>query len=62
MAPGKRKGLSLEEKRQRILKIYYDLREPLNLKEIEKLGTRKGVIPQAIKDVNQSLVDDNLVT
>ena len=62
MSPGKRKGLSLEEKRQRILKIYYDLREPLNLKEIEKLGTRKGVIPQAIKDVNQSLVDDNLVT
>ena len=52
MAPGKRKGLSLEEKRDRILKIYYDLREPLNLKEIEKLGPRKGVIPQAIKDVN----------
>ena len=45
MAAGKRKGLSLEEKRDRILKIYYELREPLNLKEIEKLGPKKGVIP-----------------
>ena len=31
------------------------------MKEIEKLGVKKGVIIQAIKDVNQSLVDDNLV-
>ena len=38
MAIGKRKGLSFEEKRDRLLKIYYRLREPLNLKEIEKLG------------------------
>ena len=61
MAAGKKKGLSFEEKRQRILNIYYKLREPLNLKEIEKLGARAGVISQAIKEVNQSLVDDNLV-
>lgn len=58
---GKRKGLSLEEKRQKLLEVYYKMREPLNLKEIEKYGARKGVVPQAIKDVNQSLVDDNLV-
>ena len=32
-----------------------------NLKEIEKIGAKRGVISQAIKDVNQSLVDDNLV-
>jgi hypothetical protein len=31
------------------------------LKDIEKLGVKKGVIAQAIKDVLQSLVDDNLV-
>ena len=31
------------------------------MKEIEKLGAKKGVILQAIKDVIQSLVDDNLV-
>ena len=61
MAGGKRKGLSFDEKRQRLLDIYYNLKEPLNLKEIEKLGPRKGIIPQAVKEVNQSLIDDNLV-
>ena len=33
----------------------------LNLKEIEKMGAKKGVVLQTIKDVNQSLIDDNLV-
>ena len=56
-----KKGLSLEEKRQKILEIYYDRKEVFNLKEIEKLGAKKGVVFQTIKDVNQSLVDDNLV-
>ena len=31
------------------------------MKEIEKFGAKKGVNPMTIKDVNQSLVDDNLV-
>ena len=39
----------------------YSTKQVHNLKEIEKKGAKKGVIPQAIKDVNQSLVDDNLV-
>ena len=75
-----KKGISWDEKRKRILQIYYDQvscplkKKPLsnfsfvflqkavfNLKEIEKIGAKKGVIVQAIKDVNQSLVDDNLV-
>jgi hypothetical protein len=56
-----KKGLSLEEKRQKILEIYYERKEVFNLKEIEKIGAKKGVVFQTIKDVNQSLVDDNLV-
>lgn len=56
-----KKGLSWDEKRAKILEIYYDKKEPFNLKEIEKLGAKKGVVFQTIKDVNQSLVDDNLV-
>ena len=32
------------------------------LKELEKLGPRKGVITQSVKDVVQSLVDDDLVS
>jgi len=32
------------------------------LKELEKMGPRKGVIAQSVKDVVQSLVDDDLVS
>ena len=56
-----KKGLSLEEKRNKILEIYLECKEVFNLKEIEKIGAKKGVVFQTIKDVNQSLVDDNLV-
>ena len=47
-----KKGLSLEEKRQKILEIYYERKEVFNLKEIEKIGAKKGVVFQTIKDVN----------
>lgn len=40
---GKRKGVSAEEKRERIVAIYHDTKEPYNLKEIEQLGGKKGV-------------------
>lgn len=33
----------------------------LQLKELEKSGPKKGVITQSVKDVVQSLVDDDLV-
>ncbi|KAL6974504.1 Meiotic nuclear division protein 1 [Sarracenia purpurea var. burkii] len=32
------------------------------LKELEKLGPKKGVITQSVKDVVQTLVDDDLVS
>lgn len=32
------------------------------LKELEKSGPKKGVITQSVKDVVQSLVDDDLVS
>ena len=48
----KRKGLSLEEKRDKLLEVYYDKKEVLNLKEIEKWCAKKGVVLQTIKDVN----------
>lgn len=57
----KRKGLSAEQKRERLLEIYHTRKEPFNLKEIESLGSKAGVVQQTIKDVNQSLVDDGLV-
>ncbi|XP_020581911.1 meiotic nuclear division protein 1 homolog [Phalaenopsis equestris] len=57
----KRRGLSLEEKREHILQIFYDSQDFFLLKELEKLGPKRGVISQSVKDVVQSLVDDDLV-
>ncbi|GJY17943.1 meiotic nuclear division protein 1 [Tanacetum coccineum] len=69
--PSKKRGLSLEEKREKMLQIFYDSQDfylhmlsvyKCQLKELEKLGPRKGVISQSVKDVVQSLVDDDLVS
>ncbi|KAI3915300.1 hypothetical protein MKX01_035559 [Papaver californicum] len=57
----KKRGLSLEEKREKMLQIFYDSQDFYLLKELEKLGPKKGVISQSVKDVIQSLVDDDLV-
>jgi len=39
----KRKGVSLEEKRQRILRIYHESKDVFNIKEVEKLASKAGV-------------------
>eukprot|EP00850_Spirogloea_muscicola_P001658 SM000006S19423 [mRNA] locus=s6:633553:635406:- [translate_table: standard] len=57
----KRRGLSLEEKRDKLLEIFYETKDFFLLKELERLGPKKGVISQAVKDVLQALVDDDLV-
>ncbi|GAB5037716.1 meiotic nuclear divisions 1-like protein [Nannochloropsis oceanica] len=54
--------MSLEEKRATILNIYHTGPGLVyNLKEIENLASKLGVVSQSIKDVNQGLVDDGLV-
>ncbi|PIK56806.1 hypothetical protein BSL78_06275 [Apostichopus japonicus] len=58
----KRKGLSLEEKRKRMLDMFYEKKQVYQLKEVEKIASKeKGITSMAVKDVLQSLVDDNLV-
>ena len=58
----KRKGVSFEEKRIRILELFYQKREFFTLKELEKIAVKeKGIVAQAVKDVLQTLVDDGLV-
>jgi hypothetical protein len=57
----KRKGMSADEKQVTIRKIYEDKCEPFNLKEMESLASKAGVVLQTVKDVNQSLIDDGLV-
>uniref|UniRef100_A0A8H7Y310 Meiotic nuclear division protein 1 n=1 Tax=Psilocybe cubensis TaxID=181762 RepID=A0A8H7Y310_PSICU len=52
----------MEEKRIKLLEIFHETRDFYQLKELEKLGPKlKGIVSQSIKDVLQSLVDDNLV-
>ncbi|KAF3429931.1 hypothetical protein QLX08_004557 [Tetragonisca angustula] len=58
----KRKGVSFEEKRIRMLELFYEKREFFTLKELEKIAPKeKGIVAQAVKDVLQTLVDDGLV-
>jgi len=57
---GKR-GLSLEDKRAKVLEVFHETKSVFQLKEVEKLAGKKGVTFQSIKDVVQSLVDDDLV-
>ena len=59
MAP---KKLSYEEKRTRLLQLFYETEDFYNLKELEKLGHKnKGIVSQTVKEILQSLVDDRLV-
>ena len=57
----KRKGLSAEDKRAVILKIYHETKDVYNLKEIEHLASKAGVVLQTVKEHNQGLIDDGLV-
>ncbi|CAG9465057.1 unnamed protein product [Pedinophyceae sp. YPF-701] len=59
MAP--KKGMSLEDKRQTVLRIFHDTKDVYVLKDIEKLASSRGVVAQSVKDVVKSLVDDDLV-
>ena len=58
-AMSKKKGVSLDEKRQRMLQIFYEKKEFFTLKDLEKIAPKeKGIVQQSVKDVVQALVDD----
>ncbi|KAI4456930.1 meiotic nuclear division protein 1 [Holotrichia oblita] len=58
----KRKGVSAEEKRTRMLQLFYEKKEFFQLKDLEKIAPKeKGIIVNSVKEVLQSLVDDGLV-
>ncbi|XP_033985171.1 meiotic nuclear division protein 1 homolog [Trematomus bernacchii] len=58
----KKKGLSLDEKRSRMMEIFFETKDVFQLKDIEKIAPKqKGITPMSVKDVLQSLVDDNMV-
>ncbi|KAM9856453.1 meiotic nuclear division protein 1 homolog [Aulostomus maculatus] len=58
----KKKGLSLEEKRSRMMEIFFETKDVFQLKDIERIAPKsKGITPMSVKEVLQSLVDDNMV-
>lgn len=57
----KKRGMSLEDKRATLLDIFHESKDVFLLKDIERLGSKRGVVLQSVKDVLQSLVDDDLV-
>jgi hypothetical protein len=62
MASKRTKGLSFDEKRKRLCEIFYETRDFFQLKDLEKIAPKtKGIVTQSVKEVLQSLVDDDLV-
>jgi len=58
----KKKGLSFEEKRTRMVDFFFEKKDFFQLKDLEKqLPKEKGITSQSVKEVLQSLVDDSLV-
>jgi len=58
----KKKGLSLEEKRKKMMELFYETKDVFLLKDLEKIAPKlKGITSMSVKDVVTSLVDDNMV-
>ncbi|KAI8439667.1 hypothetical protein MSG28_013372 [Choristoneura fumiferana] len=58
----KKRGVSAEEKRTRMLEIFHNSKDFFQLKELEKIAPKeKGITVQSVKEVVQGLVDDHLV-
>jgi len=58
----KRKQVSAEEKRTRMLDLFHEKKDFYQLKDLEKIAPKeKQIIVQSVKDVIQNLVDDGLV-
>ncbi|XP_076995691.1 meiotic nuclear division protein 1 homolog isoform X1 [Tamandua tetradactyla] len=58
----KKKGLSAEEKRTRMMEIFFETKDVFQLKDMEKIAPKeKGITSMSVKEVLQSLVDDGMV-
>lgn len=57
----KKKGLSMEEKCKKVLEIFTETQDVFQLKDVEKMALKKGVIVQSVKDCVNQLVADNLI-
>eukprot|EP00631_Chrysoreinhardia_giraudii_P007288 CAMPEP_0197423536 /NCGR_PEP_ID=MMETSP1170-20131217/22007_1 /TAXON_ID=54406 /ORGANISM="Sarcinochrysis sp, Strain CCMP770" /LENGTH=204 /DNA_ID=CAMNT_0042950959 /DNA_START=162 /DNA_END=772 /DNA_ORIENTATION=- len=56
------RGMSMDDKKKLLLKVYHTKLEPMAIKELEKEGAKAGLHEKQVKDINKLLLDDNLVS
>ncbi|OWT35569.1 hypothetical protein C347_00092 [Cryptococcus neoformans AD2-60a] len=57
-----KRGLSMEEKKTKMLEIFHESAEFYSLKELEKIAPKsKGIVVQSVKEVLDDLVSDGFV-
>ncbi|VEN39036.1 unnamed protein product [Callosobruchus maculatus] len=57
-----KRGVSAEEKKARMLQLFYERAECFQLKELEKIAPKeKGIVANSVKDTIEKLVEDGLV-
>lgn len=58
----KKRGLSVDEKRTRMMEFFFEKKDFFQLKELEKQCQKeKGITSMSVKDILTSLVDDGMV-
>ncbi|KAK3576140.1 hypothetical protein CHS0354_043107 [Potamilus streckersoni] len=58
----KKKGLSADEKRKRMMEFFYEKKDFFQLKELERMCQKeKGITSMSVKEILTSLVDDGMV-
>ncbi|KAI9324408.1 GAJ protein [Zopfochytrium polystomum] len=59
----RKKGLSVDEKKKKMLEIFHESMDFFTLKDIEKIAPKqKGIVQNTVKDILDQLVSDDLVT
>ncbi|WVF65996.1 hypothetical protein IAT40_000734 [Kwoniella sp. CBS 6097] len=57
-----KRGLSMDEKKTKMLEIFHETASFYSLKELEKIAPKtKGIVVQSVKEVLDDLVSDSLV-
>jgi len=58
----KKKGLSFDDKRKKMMEIFFDTKDIYLLKDLERVAPKtKGITSMSVKEVVTSLVDDGMV-
>lgn len=57
----RKKPMSANLKKEKMLSIFHEKKEIFNLKEIEKFSVKAGIVLQSVKDILMDLISDNLV-